>query len=112
MREKNDYVLSLYDGFFDTQEVVLKEIDGAVIEQAMYLRAAFGLKTADAIHAATAPGERRRVLDDRPRFFAVCGPGHSVVRRRMSGLDAAQESVATVCRSRSQPRLRPFSSAS
>ncbi len=54
MREKNDYVLSLYDGFFDTQEVVLKEIDGAVIEQAMHLRAAFGLKTADAIHAATA----------------------------------------------------------
>ncbi len=54
MKEKNQYVLSLYDGFFDTQEVLLKEIDAAVIEQATLLRAAFALKASDAIHAATA----------------------------------------------------------
>ena len=39
---------------FDTQEVLLKEIDAAVIEQATAFRAAFGLKASDAIHAATA----------------------------------------------------------
>jgi uncharacterized protein len=54
MKDGNEYVLSLYDGFFDTQEVLLKEIDAAVIEQATQLRATFGLKASDAIHAATA----------------------------------------------------------
>ena len=46
--------MSLYDGFLETQEVLLKEIDAAVIERATELRAAFGLKASDAIHAATA----------------------------------------------------------
>jgi predicted nucleic acid-binding protein len=41
-------------GFFDTQEVSLKEIDAAVIEQATKFRATYGLKASDAIHAATA----------------------------------------------------------
>jgi predicted nucleic acid-binding protein len=54
MRERQEYVLNLYDGFFDTQEVLLKEIDAAVIERATELRAAIGLKASDAIHAATA----------------------------------------------------------
>ena len=27
MKESQEYILSLYDGFFDTQEVLLKEID-------------------------------------------------------------------------------------
>ncbi len=54
MKESQEYILSLYDGFFDTQEVLLQEIDAAVIERATELRAAFGLKASDAIHAATA----------------------------------------------------------
>jgi uncharacterized protein len=54
MKEGKQFVLSLYDGFFDTQEVLLREIDAAVIEQATRLRAGFGLKASDAIHAATA----------------------------------------------------------
>ena len=54
MKEGNEFVLRLYDGFFNTQEVLLKEIDAAVIERATELRAAFGLKASDAIHAATA----------------------------------------------------------
>ncbi len=54
MKEGKEYLLSLYDGFFDTQEVLLREIDAAVIEQATQLRAGFGLKASDAIHAATA----------------------------------------------------------
>lgn len=39
---------------FASEEVILKEIDAAVIEKATELRAAVGLKTPDAIHAATA----------------------------------------------------------
>jgi uncharacterized protein len=54
MKERKEYVLRLYDGFFDTEEILLKEIDAAVIERATELRAAFGLKPSDAIHAATA----------------------------------------------------------
>jgi predicted nucleic acid-binding protein len=54
LREGREYILSLYDGFFDTQEVLLKEIDAAVIELATEFRATFGLKASDAIHAATA----------------------------------------------------------
>ena len=54
LREGREYVLSLYDGFFDTEEVLLKEIDAAVIEQATEFRAGFGLKASDAIHVATA----------------------------------------------------------
>jgi uncharacterized protein len=54
LRERREDILSLYDGFFDTEEVLLKEIDAAVIERATQLRAGLGLKAPDAIHAATA----------------------------------------------------------
>ena len=54
LREGREYILSLYDGFFDTEEVLLKEVDAAVIERATEFRATFGLKASDAIHAATA----------------------------------------------------------
>ncbi len=54
LREGQKHLLDLYDGFFDTQEVLIAEIDAAVIERATEYRAAFGLKASDAIHAATA----------------------------------------------------------
>ena len=53
MRDGREDLLRLYDLFFASKEVVLQEIDGAVIEKATELRAA-GLKTPDAIHVATA----------------------------------------------------------
>jgi uncharacterized protein len=54
LREKKDRLLRLYDTFFVGQEVTVAEIDQAVVEKATALRAFFGFKTPDAIHAATA----------------------------------------------------------
>ncbi len=53
LREKNDRLLQLYDAFFIGAEVKLAEIGPPVIEQATQLRASLGLKSPDAIHAAT-----------------------------------------------------------
>ena len=47
-------MLRLYDIFFAGREVDIRDIDAAVVERATELRAAVGLKTPDAIHAATA----------------------------------------------------------
>jgi predicted nucleic acid-binding protein len=54
LRENQHDILRLYDGFFETQEILLLEIDATVIEKATELRALFALKVSDAIHAATA----------------------------------------------------------
>jgi predicted nucleic acid-binding protein len=47
-------LLALYDAFFASSEVVLWEIDAAVVEKATELRATLNIKTPDAIHLATA----------------------------------------------------------
>ena len=47
-------MLSLYEIFFSGDEVDIREVDAAVVEKATELRAIVGLKTPDAIHAATA----------------------------------------------------------
>jgi predicted nucleic acid-binding protein len=54
LRDHQNDVLDLYEIFFASKEVDLREIDAAVIEKATELRATIGLKTPDAIHAATA----------------------------------------------------------
>jgi uncharacterized protein len=54
MRNRQDRLLRQYDFFFSGEEVDLREIDCAVVEKATELRASCGLKTPDAIHAATA----------------------------------------------------------
>ena len=54
LRANDARTLALYDGFFASREVVVKEIDAATVERATDLRAHLGLKTPDAIHAATA----------------------------------------------------------
>lgn len=54
LRERQADLLRLYDAFFVGKEVVLREIDASVVEKATELRATLGLKTPDAIHAATA----------------------------------------------------------
>jgi predicted nucleic acid-binding protein len=54
IREKRTDLLESYDVFFSSEDVVLQEIDAAVIEKATELRASFGLKIPDAIHVATA----------------------------------------------------------
>jgi uncharacterized protein len=54
LREKKDQILRLYDKFFVGPEVAVSEIGEAIVEKATELRAAFGFKTPDAVHAATA----------------------------------------------------------
>ena len=54
MHDRQNDLLRLYDTFFASREVDVREIDAAVVEKATELRAAIGLKTPDAIHAATA----------------------------------------------------------
>jgi uncharacterized protein len=54
LRDKNHRLLLLYDSFFTGPEVDVVDIGEAVVEMATNLRAASGLKTPDAIHAATA----------------------------------------------------------
>jgi len=54
LREQQGDLLSLYDAFFAGKEVTVREVDAAVVEKATELRATIGLKTPDAIHAATA----------------------------------------------------------
>jgi uncharacterized protein len=54
LRENLTQMLASYEDFFTSSDVTIREIDTAVIEKATELRAAYGLKTPDAIHAATA----------------------------------------------------------
>lgn len=54
MRDGQDELLGVYDRFFSSREVILRELDAAVVEKATVLRASSGLRTPDAIHAATA----------------------------------------------------------
>jgi uncharacterized protein len=54
LRENRVDRLALYEGFISSPEVRIREIDSVVIETATSLRATIGLKTADAIHRATA----------------------------------------------------------
>jgi uncharacterized protein len=54
LRDRRDDLLELYESFFASKELDVREIDAAVIEKATQLRADSGLKTPDAIHAATA----------------------------------------------------------
>lgn len=53
LREGRFDLLALYDKFFALRTLALKEIDATVVEKATTIRADFGLKSADAIHAAT-----------------------------------------------------------
>ncbi len=54
LRDHQEKVLRLYETFFASEEVRVREIDAGVVEKATELRATVGLKIPDAIHAATA----------------------------------------------------------
>jgi predicted nucleic acid-binding protein len=55
----------LYDAWFASAEVFIREIDAAVVDRATEIRAQYGLKTPDAIHAATA------LLSDSAAFWTT-----------------------------------------
>jgi predicted nucleic acid-binding protein len=54
LQDHRDDLLHLYEIFFASKEVDIREVDAAVVEKATELRANLGLKTPDAIHVATA----------------------------------------------------------
>ncbi len=54
LREANHSLVALYDTFFTSVEVVLLDLDSAVIEKATELRAGLNVKTPDALHLASA----------------------------------------------------------
>ena len=54
LQNKRERLLQLYDTFFVGPEVKIVEIGKMVVEKATEVRASFGFKTPDAIHAATA----------------------------------------------------------
>lgn len=54
LRNRQERLLRQYDIFFLSDEVNVWEIDTAVVDKATEVRAIAGLKTPDAIHAATA----------------------------------------------------------
>jgi uncharacterized protein len=74
LRDRQDDLLHLYDIFFAGKEVDLREIDAAVVEKATELRALVGLKTPDAIHAATATLAGAASFWTTDRRFSKC-PG-------------------------------------
>lgn len=47
-------LLRLYEAFFASREIILNEVSRDAIEKATDIRAAYGLKAPDVIHAATA----------------------------------------------------------
>ena len=54
VREQNDAVISRYRGFFTSRDIQIIEVTDQVIETALGLRARHGLRTPDAIQAASA----------------------------------------------------------
>lgn len=54
LRNRDAALLALYDAFFVAPEVELLELTATVVEKATELRAAFNVKTPDALHLASA----------------------------------------------------------
>ena len=54
LREHDAATLATYDAFFGASRLVIVELSSAVVDRATEIRARYGLKTADALHVATA----------------------------------------------------------
>jgi len=54
LRDHNDYLLTVYDQFFDNQLKSIIGLTRVVIDKATVLRATYGCKTPDALHLAAA----------------------------------------------------------
>ena len=53
LRDGNDALLAKYDGFFTAGGITIVELDAAVVDLATDLRARHGLRTPDALQAAS-----------------------------------------------------------
>lgn len=73
MREKDKKIIEIYRGFFESTELEIIEIDFEVIDIATQLRADYGLRTPDAIQAASclSLGEQHIFLSNDKRFTSV-----------------------------------------
>lgn len=65
VREGNRNVIERYRAFFSATDLRIVEVSAQVIEKALQLRASCGLRTPDAIQAASA------VILDEPHFFVT-----------------------------------------
>lgn len=83
LREGNRRLLALYERAF-TRDLKVFDVSAAVLERATELRAALGLKTADAIHAATALLAGARVFITADAGFERV-PGLNVCLVKLSG---------------------------
>jgi len=72
LRDRNTELLSYYDRFFTRASLRVIEIGPAIIDCATELRARYGLKTPDAIHAATAIVEGADMLFTGDRDLLRC----------------------------------------
>jgi predicted nucleic acid-binding protein len=73
MRDGNAQLLSTYDSFFARSSLAVIEIGVAIVDRATELRAKYGLKTPDSIHAATAMEEHADLILTGDRDLARCG---------------------------------------
>ena len=71
LREQDSDLLALYDHFFSSDDVIVEEIDAAVVERATTLRAALGFKVPEHFCTPRRQGciEAAEILDNRP---ALC----------------------------------------
>lgn len=72
VRDGNRLLLYQYDRLFDHRNIYIAEITAAVIDRATLIRAQYGLKTPDAIHAATAIAEHADLLLTGDKSFTRC----------------------------------------
>jgi predicted nucleic acid-binding protein len=72
LRAGDHATLAQFDVFFAGVELVLADVSPAVIERATDLRAAYNLKTPDALHYATAAEVGAAVFLTGDRGFARC----------------------------------------
>jgi predicted nucleic acid-binding protein len=65
-------LLNQYDRFFDLRNIYIAEITAAIVDTATNLRAQYGLKTPDVIHAATAIRDHADLLLTGDEAFTRC----------------------------------------
>lgn len=72
-REKDAKTIEAYRKFFESPELEMMEIDSAVIDSAIQLRADYGLRTPDAIQVASClfSDEQHLFLTNDKRFTSV-----------------------------------------
>ena len=72
VRENDGKLLAAYDKLFDASRMLMVEITAEIVASATTLRARYGFKTPDAIHLASAIGEKADVFLTGDSSLARC----------------------------------------